>query len=70
MKLRLAQWLQRLCRPTFPFCAQAESGFLNTSKQITCNIYVVVFETSNLKLSIPLVLFDLATALPAITLPP
>jgi len=44
-----------------------ESGF-RFSLGLTCNIYVVVFETPNLGLSIPLVLFDLATALPAITL--
>jgi len=44
-----------------------ESGF-RFSLGLTCNIYVVMFETSNLELSIPLVLFDLATALSAITL--
>ena len=38
-----------------------------SARIITCNIYVVVFVAPNLELSIPLVLFDLATALPAIT---
>lgn len=33
-----------------------------------CDIYVVVFKAPSLELSIPLLLFDLATALPAITL--
>lgn len=36
--------------------------------ELTRIIYVVVFEAPNLELSIPLVLFDLATALPVITL--